>query len=133
MQTTSGSHSILFAGAFLRGSTVPDAMKVCIEACATCAAVCEQAERYGLEKGREHAAAPHIGLLQDCIEICNTAARFMLRRSARHAITCRTCAEICEACAADCDKFADDPVMRQCADACRACAATCRDMAGNAI
>lgn len=133
LTTMNGSQSILFAGAFLKGSTVPEAMKACIESCVTCAAVCEQTERYCLEKGGDHANAPHIRLLQDCIEICNTAAHFMLRGSQRYAVTCRTCADICEACAADCEKMWDDDVMRQCAEVCRTCAASCHTMAANAI
>lgn len=131
--TTNGSQSVLFAGAFLHSSNTTPAMKACIESCVTCAAVCEQALRYCLEKGGDHVAAPHIGLLQDCIELCNTAAHFMLRGSQRHAATCRTCADICEACAADCAKWLDDEVMRQCAQTCRECTESCRSMAATAI
>lgn len=133
MHTTTSKNAAL-AGAFLhnvRGETSPE-MQACITNCITCAAVCEQTLRYCLEKGGEHAKAAHIGLLQDCVEICNTSAHFMLRGSDRHAATCRACAEICAACAEACETMGDDEVMKQCAEACRTCAASCRSMAGMA-
>ncbi len=129
---TSTNKTTALSAAFLHGARtkLSDEMQACITNCITCAAVCEQTLRYCLEKGGHHAAASHIGLLQDCIEICNTSSHFMLRGSERHTATCGACAEICEACADECDRMADDEVMKQCAEACRACAASCRSMAG---
>ena len=41
---------------------------------------------------------------------------------------CGQCADICEACAVECDKF-DMDMCKQCAQVCRACASECRKMA----
>jgi hypothetical protein len=38
---------------------------------------------------------------------------------------------VCEACAADCDRF-EDAFMKECAAVCRRCAASCREMAAGA-
>jgi hypothetical protein len=42
---------------------------------------------------------------------------------------CAVCADICEACAAECGRYPDMETMRQCAEACRRCAKTCREVA----
>jgi hypothetical protein len=108
--------------------SISSAMQECITNCMSCEAVCEQTLQYCLQKGGSHAEASHVGLLQDCVEICNTSAHFMLRGSPRHASTCAACADICEACAADCARMGSDAVMQECADACRMCAESCRAM-----
>jgi hypothetical protein len=82
-------------------------------------------ERLCLEVGGEHPAPDHIRLLQDCAEICQTSANFMLRVSDFHGSTCEVCAE-------DCERFTDDEMMQQCAQSCRSCAESCREMAGRA-
>jgi len=105
------------------------AMDSGIETALHCHTVCLETINHCLTKGGEHADPEHIKLLQDCAEICQTAANFMTRESALHAEICRTCAEVCEAGAVDCDRF-DDDMMRQCADICRRCAESCRQMAG---
>jgi hypothetical protein len=80
--------------------------------------------------GGDHAETSHIRLLLDCAEICQTSANFMLRMSNFHNQTCGVCAEVCEHCARDCERFEDDEMMQQCAEACRSCARSCREMAG---
>jgi hypothetical protein len=72
-------------------------------------------------------AHDHAVLMNDCIQACQTAADFMVRGSARHAVECAACAEVCEACAASCEAF-DCDEMKACADICRRCARSCRDM-----
>jgi hypothetical protein len=106
-------------------------MDQCIKECIDCASVCLETLAHCLTRGGEHAAAEHITLLQDCAEICRTAADFMLRNSALHTATCRVCAEVCRRCAESCERMAaDDQAMARCAEACRRCEASCRDMAG---
>jgi hypothetical protein len=79
--------------------------------------------------GGNHASPSHIGLMLDCAEICGTSARFMQRKSERHALTCGVCAQICEACARECESMANgDDVMLRCAALCHECAASCREM-----
>jgi len=103
-------------------------MQACIAACTECHAVCLETAMRCLNMGGAHAAPDHIALLLDCADICRTSADFMLRGSARHALTCGVCAEVCAACAEECGRFADD-FMQACAATCRRCAESCREMA----
>jgi hypothetical protein len=56
----------------------------------------------------EHTEARHFSLMMACAEICRTSAHFMLIGSELHKRTCRLCGEICDQCAADCER-----VLRQ--------------------
>ena len=104
-------------------------MQECIENCSTCHSICLQTVAYCLSMGGKHAEASHIRLMLDCVEICQTSANFMLRGSDLHTRTCAVCAEVCDRCALDCDRFGDDAQMKLCADTCRRCAESCRRMA----
>ena len=77
----------------------------------------------------KHVEPEHIRMLMACAEICDTSARFMLLGSRHHARTCEVRADVCEACAEDCDQFEDD-LMTRCADVCRYSAESCRELAG---
>ncbi|MBI3929207.1 MAG: four-helix bundle copper-binding protein, partial [Armatimonadetes bacterium] len=81
-------------------------LRDCIDACTRCHHLCAETLDYCLEKG--HNKPAHIRLLQDCIEICQTSADFMLRGSDLHALTCRVCADVCQRCADDCRQYGDD-------------------------
>lgn len=94
-----------------------------------CHDFCLQTLSHCLDKGGDHAQAEHITLLLDCVEICQTAANFMLRNSVLHSRACAVCAEVCDRCAEDCERLAaGDDMMRQCAEICRRCANVCREM-----
>jgi hypothetical protein len=108
--------------------SVSDDMQLCIQNCLMCHQTCEQMIAHCLNKGGRHATPDHIRLLQDCADICEMSADFMLRGSPFHSRTCAVCAEICRACAADCDSMADDEMMKACADMCRRCADSCQTM-----
>lgn len=97
----------------------------CIDACLACERSCSEMVPHCLKKGGKHAEPDHIRLMLDCADICGTSARFMMRQSSIHGLTCSACAEVCERCAEDCAKF-KDPTMDTCAEACRACAEACR-------
>lgn len=99
----------------------------CIEACSECHDVCQQMVfQHCLQLGGKHAEPEHLKLMTDCIQICHTAADFMLRASPRHTLVCDVCAEICEACADDCERIGE---MEECVEVCRHCAECCREMA----
>jgi hypothetical protein len=98
-----------------------------------CYRVCEETLTYCLQQGGRHAEATHIELLEDCAEICRTAAGFMARGSTHHAEVCAVCAKVCQHCAEDCARFGDDEQMRRCVDACRRCAESCAQMAGAGV
>jgi hypothetical protein len=106
-------------------------MAECMRICLECHAICVETAARCLDMGGKHASREHQTLLLECAEICRTSAFFLAQQSSRHAITCSACAEICAACAADCDRLADgDAAMKRCADLCRRCAESCRKMAG---
>ena len=91
-------------------------MQECIDHCRSCEEICLESVTHCLQKGREHAQPDHVSLLLACAEICSTSARFMLLGSEHHVRTCEVCAEVCDACAADCETMSDDDLMRRCAE-----------------
>ena len=102
-------------------------MKSCIDNCLNCYQMClSTAMGQCLEAGGKHTESEHFSLMMGCAEICRTSAHFMLIGSDLHKRTCRLCSEICEQCAADCDRVGD---MKECADTCRRCAESCKKMA----
>ena len=102
-------------------------MQSCIDRCLDCYKTCQgSAMTHCLEMGGKHVAPAHFRLMMACAEICRTSAHFMLINSPHHKHTCRECAEICDECAADCERLGD---MRECVEACRRCAESCRKMA----
>jgi hypothetical protein len=103
-------------------------MKECIDNCNNCRDECEHTLfQHCMEMGGKHTEQNHVKLMADCIEICQTAANFMLRGSDEHTAICATCADICEACAESCKEIGGKD-MEDCADTCRKCAASCREM-----
>ena len=106
-------------------------MLVCIQNCQDCHRACLQTLAYCMKQGGRHAAPEHLRLLMDCADICLTSAAFMIRASDLHMHTCAACAAVCQRCADDCADMADDPRMRALADTCQHCADSCRAMAGD--
>lgn len=105
-------------------------MQDCIEACNACRDECEKTLfSHCLDMGGEHVEKKHVRLMTDCIEICQTAAHFMLRGSDLHDAACAACAEVCEACAESCEELKSDE-MKDCAEICHHCAESCRKMSG---
>ena len=109
-------------------SPTTHSIEQCIENCVRCHRLClETAARHF--RGEAQIEAPHLRLLLDCAEICRTSADFMIRGSDLHGETCGACAAICERCADECDRHGEDPHMAACAEICRRCSETCREMA----
>jgi hypothetical protein len=102
----------------------------CIDLCQTCGATCLATVMNCLEKGGAHAKQDHVRIMLDCVDACEVATKFMLRGSALHRRYCGACEETCRACAASCEKLANDPEMAKCAEVCRSCADECRRMSG---
>jgi len=99
----------------------------CIEACLHCHKIClAMAMTHCLDEGGEHVGPQHFRLMMDCAAICATAADFLTHKSQFHRQLCRLCAEVCNACAADCMHLGD---MEECVRACRTSAQACRAMA----
>lgn len=103
-------------------------MRQCIRECSECHDACLEAIHYCLHTGGRRAEAHHIRLMEDCAQICETSKDFMLRGSDLHHETCRACAAVCERCAEDCARLEDGERMRACAETCGRCAEACRGM-----
>jgi hypothetical protein len=108
-------------------------MQQCIENCQNCHRICIETMSHCLQMGGKHVEPAHMRLMQDCIQICQTSADFMLRGSDLHTRTCAVCAEVCERCAQDCERIdPNDTQMKSCAAMCRLCADSCRRMSSAA-
>ena len=104
-------------------------MRECIRRCQQCHDACLESVVYCLETGGEHASHPHIALLLDCAQACQTAADSMLRSSDAHGDLCRACAIVVARCAESCERLSDDQQMQACARTCRRCEQSCADVA----
>ncbi len=69
-----------------------------------------------------------IQLDMECASICYASAQLMSLGSDKAMAVCRICAEICEACAAECKNHQTEH-CQECARACEQCAQECRKMA----
>ncbi len=108
-------------------NTSVEAYQKCIDACANCMQACEQCLSSCLQEPDVSARIHCIGLLRDCADICDLAARYMSRPSSHAKQLCQLCADICTACGDECDRFQDQH-CQNCADSCHACATECRNM-----
>lgn len=114
----------------MMSTTLSREMRECIAACQDCADLCVRCSIHCLCMGGAHAAPDHQTLLQDCADICGTAARFMQRNSLHHGPLCAACSEIARRCFESCANLArGDDMMIACAEACRRCAQACHFMA----
>ena len=115
------------------GSHGTTEMEQCIKNCQDCHHICIETMMHCLEMGGKHASLDHIRVLQDCIQICQTSADFMLSGSALHSRVCGVCAEACERCAQNCEQLSgSDTQMKACAEMCRRCSDSCQRMASAA-
>lgn len=69
-----------------------------------------------------------IRLCLDCADMCVLCSQYMSRDSEFSKKIGGQCADICDACAAECDKF-DMDMCKECARICKACASECRKIA----
>ena len=99
----------------------------CAEACEYCATACLEMHDTD-SKGHDMTAC--IKLCRDCADICTLCGRLTARGSQFMKSFMVVCAEVCEACAAECEKHAGHIAhCKTCAEACRKCAEECRSMA----
>ena len=104
-------------------------MNPCTETCIRCAQACESCANACLEEPTVANMAGCIRLARDCADLCWTAAAMTARSSDYAGELCRLCAEVCYACATECELFEVDHCQR-CAGECRLCAEECRQMTG---
>jgi hypothetical protein len=106
-----------------RNQTLMTALNDCAAECNHCATAC-------LEEQDIKMLARCIKLDIDCADICQLTASFVARGSEHAGHLLKECAEICNACAEECEKHAHMEHCQKCAEACRRCAEECRSFAG---
>lgn len=107
--------------------------QACIDACIRCEQECENCANSCLNEKDVQSMVECIRLDLDCATACRASVALMSRGSRFAAEICGVCATICEACEAECRKFAKMDHCRRCADACLRCATECNKMAGVAV
>jgi hypothetical protein len=93
-----------------------------------CEAICVQTVQYCLEVGGAHAETAHLRHLQDCADVCEATTKILVRGSPHNAELATACANLCDLCAASCEKYLGDAQIKACANQCRLCAAACRQV-----
>lgn len=64
---------------------------------------------------------------QDCADICRLTAQLLEQNSENSDIFLKLCSEMCERCAAECEKYPQMEHCKKCAEACRKCAEMCNE------
>ncbi|MFC6731655.1 four-helix bundle copper-binding protein [Haladaptatus sp. DYSN1] len=106
-------------------SHLSDEQQECIENCTRAAEVCEWcADACADEDGMGEC----IRLCRDVADIASLHARFMARDSDYSNDLASICADLCEACAEECEQH-DHDHCQLCAEVLPECAKTCRQMA----
>lgn len=105
-----------------------DQYKSCIEACLKCVAECNNCAASRLSEAHVQKMAKCIRLNMECAVICYSVVQMMSLGSDKTKSLCAICAEICDACGAECGQH-DNNHCRMCAEMCRKCAEECRRMA----
>ena len=91
-----------------------------------CAASCENCVSVCINDGKPLSCCP---VCLDCADVCMMMFRLEAHNSTFLKSMYTLCADICEACAAECEKHADyHPHCKACMYACRDCAEKCRSM-----
>ncbi len=98
-----------------------DALTRCAIECSHCAMAC-------LDEDDVNILKRCIRLDLDCAEICRTTASLLSRGSEHGEHLLKECAEICNACADECDKHSRMEHCKRCAEECRRCAEECAAM-----
>lgn len=101
-------------------------MQKTIDDCSDCHSVCMETIVYCLEQGKEHAEPAHIRTLYDCAMTCSTLQDFALLSSKGLPKMAEACAEVCDICADNCERYEGDAPLIECAEVCRRCAGSAR-------
>lgn len=94
-------------------------LSTCADDCDYCAVAClGEDEVSHLEKC--------IRLDMDCAAMCRMAASYIARGSQFSCEILKTCAMVCDACAAECEQHKNMEHCQRCATSCRNCSKICR-------
>ena len=95
-----------------------DALNKCVAECNHCATAC-------LDEQDVKMLSKCIKLDIDCAQICSLTADLISRGSVHGHHLMKECAEVCNACAEECEMHSHMEHCKTCAEACRACAEAC--------
>ncbi len=100
-----------------------------MDACYACLVACNHCMNEDLKEQDVKLLAQCIRLDRDCAALCSLAISAMASDSAFAKQICKLCAEVCMACATECEKHAHHMEhCKDCAEACRKCANECGNM-----
>jgi uncharacterized protein DUF326 len=100
----------------------------CIDACMRCAEACEFCATSDLREQDVKMMVSCAQINRECAAVCWTSAAIMSMDGQFAKQYCMQCADICDACAEECERHDVDHCKR-CAQACHNCAQECRRMA----
>lgn len=108
----------------------PAMMMKCAEACSDCQRECDACSDHCAHMLSEGDKSHYTTLktCQDCATVCAAAAQMVSRHGPFSILICKACAEACDQCATECEKFKDDEHMARCAEECRKCEKACKQM-----
>ena len=95
------------------------ALNACVAECNHCTTAC-------LDEQDVKMLTKCIKLDIDCAEICSLTASLLARGSEHGEHLKKECAEVCAACATECEKHAHMEHCKKCAEVCWACAQACQ-------
>jgi len=105
------------------------AYQSCIDACIQCAEACDHCVSSCLQEKDVAMMTPCIQLDMECSSFCKTTVQLMHLQSNHANAACQLCADICNACAEECEKHSHMEHCKKCAEVCRHCAEECNEMA----
>jgi hypothetical protein len=100
--------------------------EACIEACRASQEASLELLTHCIRLQGYYSELGHLRLLEDCARICETTVDFLLRRSEIRTAMLALCADVCERCCRDCERFDYDQRLLAGATAFRRCADHCR-------
>jgi hypothetical protein len=100
----------------------------CIDACMLCAEACDHCAASCLRETDITMMVRCVQLDLECSAVCRAASQLMELGSNHANAISQLCADICLACAEECEKH-DHDHCRECAIMCRKCAEECMSMA----
>jgi len=103
-------------------------LKNCIDACFKCAAVCENCATECLKENDIKMLSLCISTNHECALICNATGQLLSMNGENANLLCNVCADICFACAVECERNEELEHCKQCAEECRKCYEACKAM-----
>jgi hypothetical protein len=109
-------------------NTVTVKYQNCIDECVACTIECRHCITACLHETEIKMLTQCIKLNDDCAAVCLLAMNAMVSGSGFADKICSLCAEICTACAVECEKHSHMEHCARCAVQCRKCASACTSM-----